>query len=146
VHVVLPRNDPLRHDQVPSSASVFIKHDARTDIAALLPQIKTLIANSVEGLTYDKVAVVFVRGNAEPVEFSPSASVETTASVVSPDGHAVRSTQLILELSAAAAVGVLGWIGFFWLWRRGRAGNGPRKSPLQQETRPPLRDPLRVVS
>jgi type III secretion protein J len=60
VHVVLPKNDPLRMDQTPSSAAVFIKYDQRTQVTALLPQIKTLISNSVEGLTYDKVSVVFV--------------------------------------------------------------------------------------
>lgn len=62
VHLVLPKNDPLREDNKPSSASVFIKHDPSISIAPLLPQIKTLVTNSIEGLTYDKVSVVFVPG------------------------------------------------------------------------------------
>ncbi|MGY3361464.1 type III secretion protein J [Bradyrhizobium sp. GM0.4] len=60
VHVVLPKNDLLRRDTTPSSASVFIRHDSRANLSILLPQIKMLVANSIEGLTYDKVAVVFV--------------------------------------------------------------------------------------
>ena len=146
VHVVLPKNDPLRHDQVPSAASVFIKHDARTEVAALLPQIKTLIANSVEGLTYDKVAVVFVRGNPEPVEFSPSTSIETTASVPSRDGYVTNGNPLILGLSAAAGAGLLGSVGVFGLWRRARAGQASAKAARQQEAGTRVRDPLRVVS
>lgn len=60
IHVVLPKNDLLRQDTTPSSASVFIRHDSRAQLNALLPQIKMLVANSIEGLSYDKVAVVFV--------------------------------------------------------------------------------------
>ncbi|BAM93189.1 type III secretion bridge between inner and outermembrane lipoprotein, YscJ,HrcJ,EscJ, PscJ [Bradyrhizobium oligotrophicum S58] len=146
VHVVLPKNDPLRRDQVPSAASVFIKHDARAEVTMLLPQIKTLIANSVEGLTYDKVAVVFVRGSSEPVELSPSTSIETTASVLSHDGSALRGSPLILGASAAAGVGLLGSIGVFQLWRRARAGRAQRKVPLRRDGGTRVRDPLRVVS
>ncbi|MCJ8141071.1 type III secretion system inner membrane ring lipoprotein SctJ [Falsirhodobacter halotolerans] len=58
VHVVLPENDPLRRDAVPSSASVFLRHDAGLNVAPLIPQIKTLVANGIAGLTYDKVSVV----------------------------------------------------------------------------------------
>ncbi|OAF03759.1 EscJ/YscJ/HrcJ family type III secretion inner membrane ring protein [Bradyrhizobium centrolobii] len=60
VHVVLPKNDLLRLDATPSSASVFIRHDSNANLSVLLPQIKMLVANSIEGLSYDKVAVVFV--------------------------------------------------------------------------------------
>jgi len=62
VHLVLPKNDPLKEDYKPSSASVFIKHEASVSVSPLLPQIKTLVANSIEGLTYDRVSVVFVPG------------------------------------------------------------------------------------
>jgi type III secretion protein J len=56
----LPRNDPLREEVKPASASVFIKHDASVPVEKLLPQIKTFVTNSIEGLTYDKVSVVFI--------------------------------------------------------------------------------------
>lgn len=60
VQVVLPDNDLLNRDPAPSSASVFVRYDTDSDVARLVPQIKMLVANSVEGLSYDKVSVVLV--------------------------------------------------------------------------------------
>ena len=57
VHLVLPENDPLRQQLVPSSASVFIRHRADAPIGDLVPQVKMLIANGISGLSYDKVSV-----------------------------------------------------------------------------------------
>ena len=146
VHVVLPKNDPLRQDQAPSAASVFIKYDARVEVTSLLPQIKTLIANSVEGLTYDKVAVVFVRGDAEPAEFAPPAAIEMTASLGAHEADAAGWMQLTIGPAAVAAAGIVCSVGLFWLWRRTRqtAARGARRTRDGDSTRP--RDPLRVVS
>lgn len=58
VHVVLPENDPLQRFAAPASASVFIRHEPDLAIDALIPQIKTLVANGIAGLTYEKVSVV----------------------------------------------------------------------------------------
>lgn len=58
VHVVLPDNDPLQRNAVPASASVFIRHEPSLDINTLIPQIKTLVANGIAGLTYEKVSVI----------------------------------------------------------------------------------------
>jgi type III secretion protein J len=60
VHLVLPENDPLRQQLVPSSASVFIRHQANAPLSDLVPQVKMLVANGVAGLSYDKVSVVLV--------------------------------------------------------------------------------------
>src|SRR5262245_750654 len=79
VHVVLPENDPLRRDLVPSSASVFIRHDASLAVNDLIPQIKTLVSNSIAGLSYEKVSVVPVvappRARAERSETMPMTSL-----------------------------------------------------------------------
>jgi type III secretion protein J len=58
VHIVLPENDPLSEYFQPSSASVFIKHRSTFDIQSHVHQVKQLVVNSVEGLSYDKVTVV----------------------------------------------------------------------------------------
>ena len=60
VHLVLPENDPLRQQLVPSSASVFIRHRSNAPVGNLVPQVKMLVANGVAGLAYDKVSVVLV--------------------------------------------------------------------------------------
>lgn len=73
VHLVLPENDPLRQQLIPSSASVFIRHAASASVANLMPQVKMLVANGVAGLSYDKVSVVLV-----PVE-TPEASAPMRA-------------------------------------------------------------------
>ncbi|MBK3666666.1 type III secretion inner membrane ring lipoprotein SctJ [Bradyrhizobium diazoefficiens] len=72
VHVVLPKNDLLRRDATPSSASVFIRHDSKADLSILQPQIKMLVANSIEGLSYDKVAVVFASVERPALEQRPA--------------------------------------------------------------------------
>ena len=57
VHIVLPENDPLSEYFQPSSASVFVKHRQTLDIQRYIHQIKQLVVNSIEGLSYDKISV-----------------------------------------------------------------------------------------
>ncbi|CDX17010.1 EscJ/YscJ/HrcJ family type III secretion inner membrane ring protein [Mesorhizobium sp. LCM 4577] len=83
VHVVLPDNDLLRERATPSSASVFVRHDANINVSALLPQIKMLVANSIQGLSYDKVEVVFVPAERPAVEQRP-ASTQAAKSIPVP--------------------------------------------------------------
>jgi type III secretion protein J len=64
VHLVLPENDPLRQQLLPSSASVFIRHRPDMPIGELVPQVKMLVANGVAGLSYDKVSVILVPAQA----------------------------------------------------------------------------------
>nr|WP_281035121.1 type III secretion inner membrane ring lipoprotein SctJ [Mesorhizobium tamadayense] len=95
VHVVLPHNDLLRADATPSSASVFIRHDAKANLSVLLPKIKMLVADSIEGLSYEKVEVVLV-----PVE----RSVDEQRSVPQTASRPFPAPLLAVVMGVAAAV------------------------------------------
>jgi len=99
VQVVLPDNDLMRREPSPSSASVFIRHDARSQAAKLVPQIKALVAGSVEGLSYDKVSVILV-----PVDAQALPPVSTVESPINQLGALVGAGVL-------AALGLSAYLG-----------------------------------
>ncbi len=57
VMVSVPERDPLALEQEASSASVVIRYDKDVSISAVTPEIKMLVTNAVEGMTYDNVSV-----------------------------------------------------------------------------------------
>ena len=57
VHIVLPENDPFAKNALPSSAAVAIRSRWNADVEAFIPQIKSLVRNSIEGLQYEKITV-----------------------------------------------------------------------------------------
>lgn len=82
VEVVLPENDILARNPSPASASVFVRYVGGSGVEQLVPQLKALVANSVQGLTYDQVSVVLVpvtRRASPPVAPPPHADVRTAA-------------------------------------------------------------------
>ncbi|MGX5831861.1 type III secretion system inner membrane ring lipoprotein SctJ [Mesorhizobium sp. 43Arga] len=110
VHVVLPDNDLLRSGGTPSSAAVFIRHDAKANLSVLLPKIKMLVADSIEGLSYEKVEVVLV-----PVE--PSAHEQRSASAVS--AQASRSVPaLVVGVGVAVFAAAFYFLASFLRHRR----------------------------
>jgi type III secretion protein J len=117
VHLVLPKNDPLREDAKPSSASVFIKHDHNAAVASLLPQIKTFVTNSIEGLTYEKVSVVFVQGDRNAKLMTAAAS-PLGAGIPSLSG--LRGSTGLLTAVAIAFL-LFGLAAIYYLTRQERA-------------------------
>lgn len=57
VHIVLPENDPFARNVLPSSAAVAIRSRWDADLEDLVPSIKGLVKNAIEGLAYDKIQV-----------------------------------------------------------------------------------------
>jgi type III secretion protein J len=119
VHLVLPENDPMRQQLVPSSASVFVRHRTNAAINDLVPQIKQLVAYGVAGLAYDKVSVILV-----PVEAvaQSAASEPAFASFmglwVHPDSAAWVA--MVIYGLAAAVIVLLGLVLWLALGQRHR--------------------------
>ena len=67
VHLVLPENDPFAKNILPSSAAVAIRSRWDADIRDLVPSIKALVQNAIEGLKYEKITVTIFR-DSEPKE------------------------------------------------------------------------------
>jgi type III secretion protein J len=81
VNVVLPENDLLARSATPSSASVFVRYEADSGVDRLVPQLKTLVAGSVEGLQYDRVSVVLVPVTPRPLPPPAPSTPAASASV-----------------------------------------------------------------
>lgn len=110
VHITMPETDPLTREVPASSASVFVKYRPGFRVENQTGPIKTLVANSVEGLTYDRVSVVMVPA-AAPV-----------AQPVKDDLVLTGDLRLIAALLAGALVltGVWRW----WSTRRAAESSG----------------------
>ncbi|WP_308917421.1 type III secretion system inner membrane ring lipoprotein SctJ [Jannaschia sp. LMIT008] len=79
VHIVLPTSDPLSRRATPSSASVVIRHVADAPVARLMSQMKMVVANSIEGLRYENVSVVFLPVAAVSEDRTPDRPAEASA-------------------------------------------------------------------
>ena len=61
VHVVLPENDPFARNALPSSAAVAIRSRWDADITDVVPSVKGLVKNAIEGLAYEKIMVTIFK-------------------------------------------------------------------------------------
>lgn len=111
VTLAVPERHPLSDKVVPSSASVLIRHRPDMDVDALVPKIKALVVNSVEGLPYESVTVVAVPAQT----WTP------------PPGAGVGSDAWTLWLWGAAGAGALALLAALTLYarRRGWAAQPP---------------------
>lgn len=86
VHLAIPEPDPLSDKLKPSSAAVFIKYQPGFDLRNQTGAIKSLVINSVEGLSYDKVSVVMFPSKAiqakKPATFAQFAPPLAPAALV----------------------------------------------------------------
>ena len=61
VHVVLPENDPFARHVLPSSAAVAIRARWDADLTDIVPSVKGLVKNAIEGLQHEKIMVTIFR-------------------------------------------------------------------------------------
>lgn len=111
VHLVMPERNPLVDKPQPAAASVFIKYRPDKNLAAQVTQIKALVVNSIEGLSYDNVTVALFPADGLTREPPTAASPPAVAS----------SGALFVPLLGGGAAGALalGGGGLLW-WRRRR--------------------------
>lgn len=112
VHVVLPTSDPLSRETTPSSASVFIRYNEGSHAINLMSQIRALVANGIEGLDYENVAVGYV---AVPVPSYPDA--------MPPQAPTAPQLWAVGLIGAALALGLSALV--LLLVRRRHAGAAP---------------------
>jgi len=121
VHLNIPEKNPLADKPQPASAAVFIKYRPDRNLAGQVTQIKALVVNSVEGLSYDNVTVALFP--AETIADAPKPQAAATA----------RDAGQSIPLMAGALGGALalGGGGFLWLRRRsaGHDDRTPRALP-----------------
>ena len=108
VHVVIPANDPLNDKLKPSSAAVFIKHQVDADLQAMTPAIKNLVLASIEGLSYDNIALSFFpaqAARAEPLRWTRFLGMDVAS----------HSLSQLYGLFAGIGVAIALLLGALWL-------------------------------
>ncbi|MFO7307330.1 MAG: type III secretion inner membrane ring lipoprotein SctJ [Pseudomonadota bacterium] len=136
VHIVLPEHSPLQQSSTPASASVLIRHKSGLPLGELVPQIKTLVANGIAGLTYDGVSVVLVPVPERPDTPEAAAPVSFLGMWLRPDSLArarvLAGLALLLIAGFAAGLGYLIWrtrSSVYALDAMGQPPAGPEEAP-----------------
>ncbi|WP_295409481.1 type III secretion system inner membrane ring lipoprotein SctJ [uncultured Thiocystis sp.] len=111
VLIVLPEAAVFGQPQAPSSASVFVKYLPGVEIEEAIPRIKTLVQNSVDGLSYDKISVALFPHHETPRISGFGSQLET--SNISPWLWVAVLLGLLLILSSGASA-------YLW-WRMRRS-------------------------
>ena len=129
VHIVLPDTPELGAAVMPSSAAVFIKHRAGVDLDFLTPQIRRLVSNAIEGMTYDKVSVVLIEAErTDLVHHANSAEQIVIAGFSIPytgqQFASIMATALAIVLAMLFSAGG----GLLFMFVRGR-GKSRQRSP-----------------
>lgn len=87
VHPVIPLLDPLSERIPTPSAAVFIKHLHDADLEPMVPAIKRLVSQSIEGLDPNDVALTFSATASVPIEanrpLTETSHLETSSLVIS---------------------------------------------------------------
>jgi type III secretion protein J len=116
VHLVVPERNPLIDKPQPAAAAVFIKHRPDRDLTSQVTQIKALVVNSIEGLSYDNVTVALF-----PAEAMPG-----TARKPAPEAVPAQAQQasFALPLILGGVLGALALASSVGLWWRRRPAPG----------------------
>ena len=110
VHIVVPTERP-NEPEGPASAAIFIKHRDNFDLSGYVPQIKQLVAHSVEGLSYDRVSVVLF-----PAQIATNMNQRAKE-----EDRFENSTIIILAAAAVLLIALTAAAVMLWLKRKANA-------------------------
>ena len=119
VHVVLPQESAgMQENAYPSSAAVFIKYSSDLMLPGFIPKVKTLVSNSIEGLSLDKITVTLFPAGRESSMVSTQGTTQALDSLltveVSPESKGRLMLLIfgmgILLLLSLAGIGILIWL------------------------------------
>ncbi|PTW56650.1 type III secretion protein J [Breoghania corrubedonensis] len=136
VHIVLPEDPGLGEKIKPSSAAVFIKHRIGVNLDFFVPQIRRLVANSIEGVDYESVSVVMVEAERPQVLNQQPRSViaELLPGLGVREGDQGYFWQLAGGLLALIAVLLLSNLATGYGFMRARSARRKMETRLVQQT------------
>ncbi|MDR1528633.1 MAG: type III secretion inner membrane ring lipoprotein SctJ [Puniceicoccales bacterium] len=119
VHIVLPENDPYSDADTEASAAIFLTYRVGSSLDESVREIKYLVANSVQGLDYDRVSIALFPVAAEE-NITTDGNFDTNVSVL---GLRMASDAAAKFLTIVIILGVLllcsiGAAAFFFLESR----------------------------
>ncbi|MDR2737534.1 MAG: type III secretion inner membrane ring lipoprotein SctJ [Puniceicoccales bacterium] len=127
VHIVLPENDPYSDADIEASAAIFLTYKSGGNLDEFAREIKYLVANSVQGLDYDKVSIAMF-----PVTFdtvvSQDAMTDNNVSVLGlrmASDAASKFLIMVIGLSGIALCFAASAAFFFMELRKTRKGTRP---------------------
>lgn len=131
VHVVLPERGGLGESATPSTAAVFIKHQAGYNLDALQPQIRKLVTHAIPSLTEDKVSIALV--SAQPAGAN-AAQTNRFSQVfgLSVTNDSATSLRVLLGGLIVLVVMLAGGVAYL-LWRFGLPWGGLTSSRVRRE-------------
>ena len=131
VHVVLPERGGLGENATPSTAAVFIKHQAGYNLDALQPQIRKLVTHAIPSLTEDKVSIALV--SAQPAGANaPPANKFSQVFGLNVTNDSATSLRVLLGGLIVLVVLLAGGLAYL-LWRFGMPWGGSTSSPVRRE-------------
>ncbi len=114
VHIVLPERLVPGEAPMPSSASVFIKHQHQVPLEPIVPKITNLVTTSIPGLADKKVTVVLVESRPMVGEQAREQQSERVWFYDVQKDSAPGLRTLLVALAAVAGIGL--FAGALGLW------------------------------
>lgn len=124
VHIVLPDNDPYTDKITPSSASIFISHLPQINLEDCTKDIRQLVTNSIEGLSYDKVTLSMFPASMPNDRLPLSLTISKTSKrILGVEVASGSIINLIILLGLCSALGI--GCGFLLKLQKDQKGKEP---------------------